>query len=143
MKKVIFNTLAFLGFGLFLLPSTYAQEGVKRDNPQWKRVVMLDFKAGKENRAIEIIDDYFKVASEKASTPGPEVMVDFQTGSWDRMAIWGMDGIESMNWALSPDNQKWWAALTELAGGEEKAEALWAEYQACIARSSSELALMD
>ncbi len=143
MKKLIFNAFAFLGLALFLTPSLYAQEGVKRENPQWKRVVMMDYHADKKNRAIEIIDKYFKVASEKAGTPGPEVMVDFQTGSWDRMAIWGMDGIESMNWVVSPSNQKWWAAMVELTGSEDKANEIWSEYQACLARSSVEIALMN
>jgi len=143
MKKIIFNTIAFLGLALFLMPSSFAQEGVKRENPKWKRVVMLDFHSDQKNRAIEIIDEYFKVASVNAGTPGPEVMVDFETGSWDRMAIWGMDGIESMNWEVSPNNQKWWGALVKIAGGEEEAEAIWKEYQSCIARSSSELALME
>lgn len=143
MKNILFNTLALLGLVLFLIPTSSAQDGVKYDNPQWKRVVMLDFHAHKKNRAIEIIDTYFKPASEDAGTPGPEVMVDFKTGAWDRMAIWGMDGIESMNWSVSPENQKWWAALAKRAGGEKEATALYAEYQACIARSSSELALME
>ncbi|MFK7923689.1 MAG: hypothetical protein AB8H47_17150 [Bacteroidia bacterium] len=144
MKKLVFNTIALLGLALFLMPSTFAQEGIKHENPQWKRVVMLDFHADKEKRAIEIIDEYFKVASKNAGTPGPEVMVDFETGEWDLMAIWGMsDGIESMNWVVSPNNQKWWAALVKITGGEEEAEAIWAEYQSCIARSSADLGLMD
>lgn len=144
MKKLFVHTFALLGFALFLMPSTFAQEGKKYENPQWKRVVLLDFHAGKESRASEIIDKYFKPASENAGTPGPEVMVDLKTGGWDRMAIWGMpDGIESMNWAVSPNNQKWWGELIKITGGEKEADAIMAEYQSCIARSSSDLGLMD
>ena len=113
----------------------------KFENPSWKRVVMISFQPGKMERAMTIVKDYFMVASKKAGTTSPDMMLDMYSGGWDVMVIWSMKGgLEELNWEISPDNIAWQKALAEVAGGEEKAKALRAEYSSLVARSSAELA---
>ena len=143
MKKALVLSFCF-SFVLMAMPSmTNAQDTMspkKYVNPQWKRVVMIDYKPGKNARAREIIMEYFVKANEKSGVPGPSLVVEFQTGSWDTMAVWDMqEGVESMNWDVSPDNIKWFKALSEICGGDDKARAIQEEYSSCVARSSSEI----
>ena len=107
-----------------------------RENVDYLDIIMIDIKPGKRGRAEEIIDDYFSKASKAAGTPEP-YLVHLQTGSWDFLVAWDMaDGPAELTYTNNPDGAKWFAALTELAGGEEEAQALWDEYQSLIARST-------
>ncbi len=113
----------------------------KYENPQWYNVVYVDYKPGTYNKAMSIITDYFMKASEQAGTPQPVMAFELNSGSYDNMMVWHMkDGIESMNWDVSPDNIKWRAALNEIAGSAEKAGELLKDYQSCIASSSNTIA---
>lgn len=108
-----------------------------RENVDYLNIIMVDIKPGKRGRAEEIIRDYFRKASENAGTRRP-YMVHLQTGSWDFIVAWDMeDGPAELTYTSNPDGSKWFAALAELAGGEEQAQALWDEYQSLIARSTS------
>jgi hypothetical protein len=108
-----------------------------RENARYLNVLLVDIKPGKRGRAEEIIDDYFAKASEAAGTDQP-VLVHLQTGSWDFLVVWRMDdGPVELTYTSTPDGKKWFAALAELTGGEEQAQALWDEYQSLIARSTS------
>lgn len=110
-----------------------------RENAEYLNIIMIDIKPGKRGRAEEIIDDYFRKASEAAGTQKP-YMVHLQTGSWDFIVAWNMeDGPVEFTYTNNPDGAKWFAALAELTGGEEQAQALWDEYQSLIARSNSML----
>lgn len=125
--------LLLLGFN-----DVTAQEAKRMDNAQWKSVVMVDFHAGKEGRAQEIIDMYYRKAAEKAGTPTPELVIDLETGEWDMMIIWHMQGgIDDMNWEVHPNGVKWRQALNEVCGGEDKAAEILNEYSGLIARSTS------
>jgi len=107
-----------------------------RENADYLSIIMVDIKPGKRGRAEEIIDDYFAKASEAAGTQQP-YLVHLQTGSWDFIVAWNMeDGPAELTYTSNPDGAKWFKALSELAGGEEEAQALWDEYQSLIARST-------
>ena len=107
-----------------------------RENVDYLDIIMIDIRPGKRGRAEEIIDDYFSKASKASGTPEP-YLVHLQTGSWDFLVAWDMaDGPAELTYTSNPDGAKWFAALTELAGGEEEAQALWDEYQSLIARST-------
>ena len=108
-----------------------------RENARYLNIIMVDIKPGKRGRAEEIIRDYFEKASDAADTAKP-VLVHLQTGEWDFLVVWRMeDGPVELTYTSNPDGEKWFAALSELAGGEDEANALWEEYQSLIARSTS------
>lgn len=142
MKKLMLATV-LLGLITFGSTSVFAQtdaKPTKYENPQWKRVVYLDFKNGKYGRSKEIVEKYYMPASTKAGTPGPEMILEMNTGEWDLMVVWGMKGgIADMDWKQSPDNIAWRKALNEIAGGADKAKAILDEYSGLINRSSAQI----
>lgn len=139
----LFKGLLLFACFLFTIQlSAQAPKAKKYDNPAWKNVVMVDYHSGKLGRALEIIDDHFQKAAEKSGTSSPMRLV-METGEYDLLLIWDMKGgIEDMNWERSPENIKWWTALSEQEGGEEKAQALMTEYQSLIRSGTSNLAML-
>ncbi|WP_137090032.1 hypothetical protein [Mangrovivirga cuniculi] len=146
MKILTTITTAFI-FVYFLMPcDIMAQEEMqpkKLENATWKEVVFVDFKPGKMGRALEIINDYFRKAADMSATSFPETMIELKTGPWDMMVVWSMkDGLDEMNWEVSPDNIKWRKAMEKIAKDEgASAKAIWEEYQSLIARSSMQLGM--
>ena len=141
MKAIKF--ISFCICVLFATQGLLAQEmtAKKYEDPQWYNIVYVDYKPGTYNKAMKIINDYFMKASDQAGTPGPVMAFELNSGTYDNMMVWHMkDGIESMNWDVSPDNVKWRTALNELAGGAEKASEILKDYQSCIASSSNTIA---
>jgi hypothetical protein len=136
MKKslVLSCILSFLMLGF-----AHAQEmkAKKFDNPEWKYISFLKFKAGKSDRAHEIIKNYFEKSAQKASVPSPSLVVDLMTGEWDMMVVWSLKGgVEDLNWEVSPDDAKWMSAMNEIAGGAGKGKAILDEFSDLIARES-------
>lgn len=108
-----------------------------RENAEYMEIVMVDIKAGKRDRAEEIVRDYFMKATAAAGTQQPYI-VHLQTGDWDFLVAWDMkDGPVAFTYTDTPDGKKWRAALAEVAGGEDEAKAIWEEYQSLIARTNS------
>ncbi len=141
MKKIISGILT-LCFMLMVATSLHAQETLKvkkMEGHTWHQVVMVKFKPGTMNEAKDIIHNHFMKAGQKAEVPGPQMM-EFQTGEWDMMFVWTMDSINDMNWEIHPDDEKWWAAMVEMEGGEEEANELWQNYMGMIESSTSYLA---
>lgn len=104
-------------------------------------VVYISFKPGKRTRALEIINDYFVPAGDAAGTAGPMTAIHFDTGKWDMVILWELEGgFDDLMWYVSPDDLKWFAALTEMAGGEEEAGAIWGEYIGLVANAHNEVA---
>jgi hypothetical protein len=142
--KTMISLLATAAFVLICSFNLQAQEEVpkakKYDNPEWKRVVYVDYHNGKMGTAMKIIKKYYSPAGEKAGTPAPSLMAIMETGEYDLMIVWDMqDGVESLNWDISPNNIKWAKALEEVAGSKEKAQELRDKYSACVRSSTSEL----
>ena len=78
-------------------------------------------------------------ASDAAGTPKP-YLVHLQTGSWDFLVAFDLkDGPVEYTYTDTPNGKKWFAALSELTGGDDKAQALWDGYQSLIVRSNSML----
>lgn len=142
MKKRLSVTFACAFCLVMLSKYAYSQDDLqpkKYDNPQWKNVVVVDYKPGMYDRAKDIIDNYYRKASEKAGTL-PPATIEFQTGEWDVLLIWDLvDGVESMNWEVSPNSIAWRKALNEIAGGKEKADEIIKEYQNTVARSKNNI----
>ena len=106
------------------------------DDAKYLRVSYVNFKPGQREMAMAIITDHFMPAGEKAGTNPPMLAIHFQTGKWDAAFIWEMDGgMADLEWYRSPSNVKWRAALAELEGGTEQADAIWQKYVSAIAQS--------
>ncbi|UJH67770.1 hypothetical protein [Allomuricauda sp. SCSIO 65647] len=140
------KSIKIIGLGICLLfgvQDLLSQEmaSKKYDNPQWYNIVYVDYKPGTYDKAQSIIQDYFIKASEKAGTPQPVMALELNSGSYDSMLLWHMkEGVEGMNWDISPDDVKWRTALNEIAGSAEKASEILKDYQSCIASSSNTIA---
>jgi hypothetical protein len=100
-------------------------QGKKYDNPQWKRVELIEFRHDKMDRVREIIKDYFIKAADKGGSRQPASILEMTTGEWNMMLVWNMkDGLEEMNWETNPDDMKWITAMNEIAGSADKAKAI-------------------
>ncbi|WP_224489318.1 hypothetical protein [Robertkochia flava] len=140
MKTIIITMVCLC----FAYSGAYAQEDIKAEkyeNPQWYWVVKVDFAPGKINRAKEIIENYFMKAGADAGVPGPAMVMEMSSGEYDMVFVWHMkDGIEGMNWKTSPEDVKWLSSMSKIAGDQEKAQALWEEYESYIVKSDADLA---
>ena len=128
---------------MFAVPaSAQDDEGpiTQGDDAKYVTVTHVKFKTGKRERAMEIIADHFVKASEAAGTPGPLGVIHYQTGEWDMVAVWRLEGgMADLEWYRSADRIKWQAALVEQEGGEEAAGALMAEYQSLIDEAETDV----
>lgn len=110
-------------------------------DPHWQRIVFVNYHSGKVGKARAIIENFYKKAAAMAGTSTPATELVMNTGEYDYILIWDLqEGVESLNWQISPDNIEWRKALVELAGGEEEADAIQAEYNSYVQSSKSELA---
>jgi len=132
--------LAVLGLFLLAAPAQAQEEGPEAQRLEgvtWNSVVLIDFKVGKEDRAMEIVSNNFIPASKKAGTQVPRV-IDLQTGPWDVMLVWTMeDGPAEMTWETSPEQAKYQKTLMGMVGGKEKMEKIGDEYNSLINRTTS------
>ena len=61
-------------------------------------------------------------------------------GEWDVSLFFPLpEGPSSLEWEMSPDEEKWMEALASRNGGAEKALAIINEYKSMIARSETQL----
>jgi hypothetical protein len=110
------------------------------EDAKYVTITHVKFKPGKRERAMEIIAEHFVKASEAAGVPGPLGVIHYQSGEWDMLTIWLMEGgMADLEWYRSERDIKWFAALAEQEGGEEAAGALSAEYQGLIDESESDV----
>ena len=128
---------------MFAVPaSAQDDEGpiTQGEDAKYVTITHVKFKSGKRERAMEIIADHFVKATEAAGTPGPLGVIHFQSGEWDMLAVWRLEGgMADLEWYRSPDNIKWWAALVEQEGGEEAAGSLMAEYQSLVDEAETDI----
>lgn len=136
----------FLIMSLLLAGQTFAQdmEAKKYENPEWYQVVFVDYVTGKEDDARKLINDYFKKASDNAGTSKPLMELALYSGEYDYMYIWKLDdGLQSLDWEVSPRQVEWGKAFMEMAGGKEKAQAISDEYSGYVKSVKVELARKD
>ena len=138
MKKFSLFLTALLTF--CFISSSFSQEAKKYENPEWYEFVFVDYHSGMMGEARDIIENYFKKAAAQAGTPVPLMELSLAAGEYDMLVVWKMeDGVEGLNWQRSPNQVKWWTAMNELAGGEEKAQEIMKQYQKCVRSSSSNM----
>lgn len=110
------------------------------DDARYVSATYVKFKPGKRERAFEIIADHFVPAGKKAGTPGPLGAIHFQTGEWDALFVWKLEGgMADLEWYRSENNIKWAAALAELEGGKEAAGELMAEYRSLVDEAETDV----
>ncbi|WP_394172449.1 hypothetical protein [Thalassotalea litorea] len=144
LKKILTVAGSMICAASLMLSPAMAEEGKRYDDSvKWKNVVKITYKIGKRDDALKIIRDYYQVASEKAKTPMPEMVMEMHTGDYDLLVIWHMqNGIEDMTWETNPDSVAWRKALNDVAGSEEKAQEILDEYVSYIAHAENEIALV-
>ena len=124
---------------LFTVPALAQDEDdsgpiTQGEDARYVEAVAIKYKPGKRERAIEIINEYFAPATEKAGTADPMLVLHMQTGRWDVIVIWEMaGGMADLEWYRSPENVQWYGAFIEIAGGEEEAGAIMEEYDSTVA----------
>jgi hypothetical protein len=110
------------------------------EDARYLSITHVDFKPGQRESAMDLITEYFVKASQKAGTPGPILAIHYQTGKWDASFIWELPGgMADLEWYRSPRDIKWFAALSEIVGGEDKASEIWADFNSKIASSVTEV----
>lgn len=142
----IFGKLAAVTAALFLFTAPASAQDdddgpiTQGDDAKYLNITYVKFKTGQREKGMEMIGEYFVPATEKSGTSPPMLAIHYQTGKWDAAFIWEMDGgMADLEWYRSPDDLKWFAALAELNGGQEQAEAIWAGYLATVARAQTEV----
>ena len=110
------------------------------EDARYVSITFVQFKPGKREEAMEIISEYFKPAGQKAGTPPPMLDVHFQTGVWDAMFVWNLEGgMADLEWYRSESNIKWYSALVELNGGPEGAEKIMERWRETIRESEIQI----
>ena len=141
LPRALFSAfgLALLGLCLLATPVQAQEEGPEAQRLEgvtWNQVQLVDFKSGKEERAMEIIEDRFLPLVKKAGTQIPRT-VEMQTGPWDLLLVWTLkDGPSDMTWEISPEEIETMKAAQEMFG-QEKMEKISDEYSSLIARETS------
>ncbi|MBX7541800.1 hypothetical protein [Qipengyuania sphaerica] len=142
MKKLILMAAA-IGLAIPAAPALADDhETPELSKVDWYRVSMIKWKPGKGGRAHEIIEMYEKV--DKAL--GWEGVLDFhmQTGEYDSIVALPMrSGIAEMGWATNPAVKQWEAEFARQVGGEEKAKAIWDEFNSLILREDRHIGHID
>ncbi|MGF1549251.1 MAG: hypothetical protein ACFBQW_01745 [Sphingomonadaceae bacterium] len=138
MKKAILALAA----AALVMPAAQAQMGpAKHPAADYYVVTMIDFEEGRAEAAHDLIHNYFAKADEVTGGTGPDVVMNFITGEWDMMVAWKMKGgMADAEWAMSPDDARWFGGLVQVAGGEAQAMAKWEEWVSMIARTSTHYA---
>ncbi|MAN59128.1 MAG: hypothetical protein CMC08_04750, partial [Flavobacteriaceae bacterium] len=66
---------------------------------------------------------------------------EMATGEYDMMVAFPMDqGIESLNYEMSPTDIQWMTEMSKIAGGQEKAMAKLQEFYSYVDKMDSNLA---
>lgn len=133
--------LAVAGFAISPAFAQESEDGtIRLENVTIVEIVHVEFKPGKRMRAMEIIDEHFVPAGQAAGLPGPMHAFHFDTGKWDAIFVWEMEGgFDDLMWYRSPDDVAWFNALAEQEGGEEAAQAVIDEYLSSVANGYSEV----
>lgn len=129
---------------LLCINLTSAQEvkAEKYDNLKWYTVTFIKFEDGKMEAAKKIIDEYFKPSDADIGGAGAPVMeLDLMFSEWDLMVIFPMqEGIQALEWKITPTDVEWRKAFSKRAGSEEKAKEIYQEFESYIKDYKSRLA---
>lgn len=140
--KLFKTTLLVCSFLIASLGNMHSQEmKVKKyDNPKWVRIGMVKFKPMMKERAQAIINDYFMKADMALGNSGPTAF-DMASGEYDMIVAFPMDqGVETLNYEMSPSDIDWMKELAKLTGGQQQAMAKLQEFYDMVDRWDSDIA---
>ncbi len=105
----------------------------KHENLQWYYVSLVKFEDGKMKDAKKIIDDYFIPTDKEAGHQPPIAELDLLFSEWDQIVIFPMEeGLEALEWEMSPRNVEWMKTFQKRAGSEEKAKEIMDNFESYI-----------
>lgn len=139
------NRIAVLASLVLMSGAVFAQDDdegpvTQGDDAKYLSITHVKYKPGQRESAMEIITEHFQPAGKKAGTPGPIMAIHYQTGKWDAAFVWEMaGGMKDLEWYRSPNDIKWFEALSELEGGADKAEAVWKDYISKVSAAVTEV----
>lgn len=108
-------------------------------NARFIKIEMVKFKPGGEDRAFDLEDKYINPARQ-ASGIWPLAEYHTQTGPWDRIDVYELgSGLAEMEWQTSPAQAKFLAALSKIAGGNQRALSIMAEWDSLVERRESSI----
>ncbi|MAP53901.1 hypothetical protein [Altibacter sp.] len=140
MKKAMLCTLAALILCCGSVLQAQEMKVKKYDNPEWVRMAYVKFKPMMKEKAQAIIKDYFMKADMNLGNTGP-MSFEMASGEYDMLVIFPLEeGIETLNYEMSPDDVKWMNEMSKLTGGMDKAMAKLQEFYSYVADWDSELA---
>lgn len=130
-----------LVLALPMVASAQLPTASKYENVTWYNEVHIAFKGGERNAALSMIREHFIPTVEEAGIERPRLL-EHTTGPWDITVIWHLEeGPGQLEWEVSPWAEAWWTTFSEREGGPEAAGAMFAEYQAKIAKSTSSIVI--
>ncbi len=113
----------------------------QRENVRYYNIIYVKFKAGHNDAAWNLLYEKFQPASEAAGNRF--VVLDFESGRWTSAIYIPLPGgYVDLEYTLSPQGEKFWAALIEQEGSLEAARAAFGEWQGHIANSATAIAHM-
>ncbi len=143
MKTI--KSLLLVAVFLCAIPFASAQdmEAKKYDDPTWVNMVYIKFKPMKKGPALDIVEEYFAKADENAGID-PPTAYHLATGKYDMLVIWEMpEGVETLNYEMTPDDVKWMEEMAKLAGGQGEAMSKMEEFYSYVEDWETSIARKD
>ena len=125
--------MKYLVFSLFILYTLNgrAQGQEEPSDYEWFQAKYIKFKPVKAEAARKLLHDYLYKANEISG----RLVLTFESdmGEWDHIAYLHFEqGPQQLAHEDAEIESKWWSGVLELAGSQQKAEALIEEYQSYI-----------
>lgn len=113
----------------------------KYENLQWYVVTLIKFEDGKIDDAKKIIKEHFIPTDQASGQRGPVMGLDLLFSDWDHIVIFPMDeGIQGLDWEVSPREVEWMKAFNAHTGSEEKGKEVMDEFQSYVKNYKNMLA---
>ncbi len=140
MKQIKYFLLVFTILFSSQFLSAQEMKAKKMENPVWVKMAFIKFEPGKMEKANEIIKNYFAKADMNAGISQPTAY-RMTTGSYDMIVVWELEeGVETLNYEMSPNDVKWMSEMGKIAGSQEKAMQKLDEFYSYLADWKTEIA---
>ncbi|WP_037373967.1 hypothetical protein [Salinimicrobium xinjiangense] len=130
-----------LCFNFSFAQDTGEMTAKKHENLNWYYITFIKFEQGKMEDAKKIIKEYFIPTDQDAGHAGPVIAFDLLFSEWDHVVAFKIEeGIQALEWEMSPRDVEWMKAFNKRAGSEAKAKEIQEEFQSYIKDYKSHLA---
>jgi hypothetical protein len=128
---------ALIGTGAVTTAHAQTIEARRIPNAKFVRIEMVKFKPGGEDEAFAL-EEKFLDPARKLSGVWPLAEYHTQTGPWDRITVYALEGgMADMEWQTTKARAKLMAALSKIAGGDEKAIEIMAQWDSLVEKRES------